>query len=231
MVHTDADPAGIGGKIVDAIRHCPAQFLDQKIMYPNFLRLALGAPLPAAVLEVADQFLLLCVHRDHRLLLGQRRGNALADVGELRIAIRMAAALPGLAVGLQAERLLLQQFADNRGADPVATRCQFPRQLPQALAGPAQRRHRIAPLARSHQCQQVVQQGRVRRHQWLAPSARAANPVGVQPGSGGQLLQAPTDRAYRDAGGPRHGGNTAIPSSTRFGCRKQSPPTLIQMGQ
>src|SRR5215210_858068 len=79
--------------------------------------------------------LLLCVHRDHRLLLGQRRGNALADVGELRIAIRVAAALSGLAVGLQAELLLLQQFADNRVADPVATRRQFPRQPPQALAG------------------------------------------------------------------------------------------------
>ena len=230
MVHTDADPAGIGGKIVEAIRHCPAQFLDQEIMYPNFLRLALRVPLPAAVPEVADQFLFLRVHRDHRLLLGQRRGNALADVGELRIAIRVAAALPGLAVGLQAELLLLQQFPDNRVADPVATRCQFPRQPPQALAGPAQRRHRIASLARRHKRQQVVQQSRVRRHQGLAPPARTANPVGVQLGSGGQLLQAPTDRAHRDAGGPRHGGNTAIPSRTRFGCRKQPPPTLIQIG-
>src|SRR5215203_1268797 len=209
----------------------PAQFLDQEIMPPNFLRLALGVPLPTAVPEVADPFLLLCVHRDHRLLLGQRRGNALADVGERRIAIRVAAALPGLAVGLQAELLLLQQFADNRVADPVATRRHFPRQPPQALAGPAQRRHRIAPLARRHQREQVVQQGRVRRHQRLAPSARAANPVGVQPGSGGQLLQAPTDRAHRDASGPRHCGNPAIPSRTRFGRRKQSPSTLIQMRQ
>src|SRR3954449_6997488 len=113
MVHADADPTGIGGKIVDAIRHCPAQFLDQEIMHPNVLRLALRVPLPAAVPEVADQFLLLRVYRDHRLLLGQRRGNALADVGELRIAIRVAATLPGLAVGLQTELLLLQQFADN----------------------------------------------------------------------------------------------------------------------
>src|ERR671911_2727336 len=91
----------------------PAQFLDQDIRHPNFLRLALGVPLPAAVPEVADQFLLLGVHRDHRLRLGQRRGNALADGGERRIAIRVAAALPGRAVGLQAELLLLQQFADN----------------------------------------------------------------------------------------------------------------------
>src|SRR5918997_6411041 len=107
MVQTDADPAGIGGKIVEAIRHGPAQFLDQEIMHPDFLRLALGGPLPAAVPDVADPFLLLWVPRDHRLRLGQRRGNALADVGELRIAIRVAAALPGLAVGLQAELLLL----------------------------------------------------------------------------------------------------------------------------
>src|SRR5688500_6339129 len=46
MVHADADPTGIGGKIVDAIRHGPAQLLDQEIMDPNFLRLALGVPLP-----------------------------------------------------------------------------------------------------------------------------------------------------------------------------------------
>src|SRR5829696_5834747 len=38
MVNTDADPAGIGGKIVDAIRHCPAQFLDQERMHPNWAR-------------------------------------------------------------------------------------------------------------------------------------------------------------------------------------------------
>src|SRR5215218_7436825 len=93
---------------------------------PTLTQLALGVPLSAAVPEVADQFLLLRVHRDHRLLLGQRRGDALADGGELRIPIRVAAALPGLAVGLQAELLLLQQFADNRVADPVATRRQFP---------------------------------------------------------------------------------------------------------
>ena len=61
----------------------------------------------------------------------------------------MGAAFLGLTVGLQTELLLLQQFANHRAADPVPQYLQFRRQMPQALACPAQRRHRIATLVGS----------------------------------------------------------------------------------
>jgi hypothetical protein len=64
-------------------------------------RLAPQAPLPAGVLVLADQFLLLGVHPDHRvpgrlLLLG-----LLVDVAELRVAVRVLRALDRLGVALQ----------------------------------------------------------------------------------------------------------------------------------
>ena len=76
---------------------------------------------------------------------------------ELRIAVRMTVALAGLAVGLQAELLLMQQFANHGTADPMALCHQGQRQLRQNLAGLAQRRHRIAALARVHQRQPIVE--------------------------------------------------------------------------
>ena len=89
-------------------------------MHPNVLRLTCGTPFPTGVLEVSDEFLLLRIDRDHRFARGQRRGHGVVDVNELRIAIGMAVAFPGLAIGLQAELLLMQQLADHRAADPVA---------------------------------------------------------------------------------------------------------------
>ena len=70
-------PAGIDGVIVDAIRHCLAQFLDarfldQEVMQANLFGFALRASLPPALRDVADQFFLLRGHRDHRLLRGFR---------------------------------------------------------------------------------------------------------------------------------------------------------------
>ena len=119
MIHADADPTGVVGQIVDAIGDRPAQFLDQEVVHPNVLRLTCGTPFPTGVLEVSDEFLLLRIDRDHRFARGQRRSHGVVDVNELRIAIGMAVAFPGLAIGLQAELLLVQQLADHRAADPV----------------------------------------------------------------------------------------------------------------
>ena len=67
----------------------------------------------------------------------QGLGHALIDMLELRIAVRMVAALAGLAVGLQTEVLLRQQFSHHRMADGMALRTQFRGQTAQAFAGPA----------------------------------------------------------------------------------------------
>ena len=228
MVHAHADPTGIGGQIVDPIGHRTAQFLDQEVMHPDLFGLAVRAPLPPGVLEVPHQFLLLRVHRDHRLPLGQRMRDARADMGELRVAVRMAVALAGLAVSLEAELLPLEQLADHRVADLVPTGAQFGGQPAKALAGPTQRRHRVAPFTRTDKRQQIVQQRRVRRHQQLASAPMPANATARQPRPAVEFLQASADRADSDPGGTRHGGNAATPGRPRLAGGERSTPALVK---
>src|ERR687883_2018298 len=59
MVNPDADPAGVGGEVRDTIGHRPAEFLDQEVMHAHGLGIPARAPLPAGILEVSDQLLLL----------------------------------------------------------------------------------------------------------------------------------------------------------------------------
>jgi hypothetical protein len=75
---------------------------------PHSLGIALGPPFAAVVLEVANQFLFLGVHRDRRLVIGQGRLYARADMDELSIAIKAIRAFAVFAVGLQAEIQPLQ---------------------------------------------------------------------------------------------------------------------------
>lgn len=52
MVHPKADPAGVGGQIVDTIGHCPAQFPDQEVMHPDRLGVTLRPPFRAVALKI-----------------------------------------------------------------------------------------------------------------------------------------------------------------------------------
>ena len=113
------------------------------------------APLAAAVLVLADQFLLLGVHADHRLPGGQVRADLLVEVAELGVAVGVLAALDGLGVGLQAEALLVQQVGHRVGADPVPLRGSAPSaSCPGRLRRPPQRRHRVPPRVGLDQRQQ-----------------------------------------------------------------------------
>ena len=227
MVHPDTDPACVGRQVVEAVGHRAAEFGLQEVVYPHLLRVALRPPFAARVLEVADQLLLLGVDRDHRLLLPQRRRHAGIDVSELRIPVRMLAAFARLAVGLQAELLLRQQLAHHRAADRMATLRQLRRQPPQALAGPAQGRHRVAPRLGFHQRQQRGQQPRVALHGRLAAAALPAHPSRRQLVC--QILQATANRARRQSCRPRHCRDPAIARSARFRGRQQPTTTLVQM--
>ena len=74
--------------------------------------------------------------------------------------------------------LALEQLTDQRAANPMAFGDQCPRQLRQALACPAQRRHRIAARVRLDQCQQIGNQRGILRHSLLATAAGATDPSG-----------------------------------------------------
>ena len=72
-------------------------------MHPHPLGLALGAQFAAAVLEIANQFLLLGVDRDGRLAGRLKAAHLGVDVFELGIAIGVAGPFARLAVGLKRE--------------------------------------------------------------------------------------------------------------------------------
>src|SRR5207237_8185174 len=100
MVDADTHPSAIRGKIVDAIGHRAAEFLDQEIMDPDLFRMAVGAILAAIVAELSDQFLFLGVDRDDRFLFGHRSGALRVDMGDLCIPVVVGFALLGFAIAL-----------------------------------------------------------------------------------------------------------------------------------
>ena len=69
VVHPDTDPAIVGREIIDCVGNSPTQFLDHKVMNPNFFGIPLWSPFTTIVLEIANQLLLPGVHRDDGLVL------------------------------------------------------------------------------------------------------------------------------------------------------------------
>jgi hypothetical protein len=169
--------ARVGGEVVDAVGDRAPRLLDQEIVDAHLLEVVLGPPLAARVLEVADQLLLLRIDGDHRAPFGQRLPRRLVDDGELGVPVGVIGAFLGLAVGVQAEPPGFQQLAHHRVADLVPEFAQSRGERAQALAGPAQRRHRIAAAVGLHERLEIAQQRRIALRQRLAPAAHAANPT------------------------------------------------------
>ncbi len=139
VVDPDVDPAGVGGQVVDAIGRRPSQPGDREVVHAHLLRVPLGLPLPPAVLEVPDQFLLLGVDRDHRGTRRQGRLRRSVDVRELSVAVGVALLLACLAGALQTVARRVQRVGDPLIADLMSLRAQLGGQSAQALARPAQR--------------------------------------------------------------------------------------------
>src|SRR5215470_10307543 len=220
MDDADAYPPGVRRKIIDAIRHCSAEFLDQKVVHPDLFRTSLRAILAAIVAEIADQFLLLGVDRDHWLLFGQSSGNLGVDMGELRIPVGVAVTLLGLAVSLQTVTRRIEQFGHQGAAHLVALLLQRFGQSSHAFAGPPQRRFRIPPRRRFDQRLEIRDQCRVLDNRRLASRPRPPNPLRWFVLR--QFLQTPPDRARRHAGCHRHRGNATI---TRSKCLRRCDQT------
>jgi hypothetical protein len=79
---------------------------------------------------------------------GWLSAKAVSTAALRSVAVWIIGAFLGLTIGLQTELLRLQQFADDRMADFVPELVQFGGRAAQALARPAQRRHRIAARVR-----------------------------------------------------------------------------------
>ena len=118
-------------------------------------------------------------------------------MAELGIAIRTSCAFARLAVGLQAEVQLFQQFAHNGVANLVTALAQLAGKPPQAFGCPAQGRHGIAARIGVNEGVQIRQQLRRRRDQGFAAATGAANPSRLQCLRHRQIFQAAPNGAAR----------------------------------
>src|SRR5262249_50876758 len=109
------------------------------------LGLAFLLPLPTAVLEVADELLLLRVDRDHGLVPAEERLGSRIDVFKLLVAIRMRGSLAPFLHRMQPVAKCMKEPPDCRRADLPPFGDERGSQLRPALAGPAQWRRRVSP--------------------------------------------------------------------------------------
>lgn len=141
MIDAHAHEAVIRGEIVDAVRDRFADGVGREVVDVHQLRITLRLPLTSAVLEVANQLLLLRVDGDHRYAAIDAVLRLGVDVLELRVPIRMLRALDRLVRRLKAVPVIAQQLAHRLVADPDAVlREQLGSQHRRALARPSQGR-------------------------------------------------------------------------------------------
>jgi hypothetical protein len=139
VVDPHAHPALIAGQIVNPVWNRFAHLLIHEIVDCHRFRLTLGLPFTSAIAELADQFLLLCIHRNHRLATRLKSLHGRIDILELRIAIGMRLPLSGFAVALQAEAFFPEQVRHRPCTHTMSRFSQFGSQALGALARPAQR--------------------------------------------------------------------------------------------
>jgi len=156
--------------------------------------------------------------------------GAPGDVLELRVAVWMLSPLARLAVGLQAVAQSVQRLADGLMAHRVALARQLGGQRAHALAGPAQRRHRVAPGGRLHQFLERRAQPRVDVDHAGTTGAWAPHAMlrrqSHQLSRVAQFLHPRRNRRTRQADCARDGADAAIPQRTSL-CRRPKPAHLF----
>src|SRR4051812_1858406 len=247
VIDPHADPPLIGGDIIDAVGRDLAEIRIKEIIDANVLGFSLGLPFLAAVLEIADQFLLLGVDGNHWIASRLVLRRLASDMGELGVPVRMLATFPGLAGRLETVAKVRQKVTDTARADLMALLDQFPRKPRRALARPAQRRLRVAAGGRLNQGIKVAQKRRILVGQFLTPAPGGADaPLAGDTDSRwrsrgqrrrSQVLQTGIDRRSRQAGGLRHrahatpaqgaGLNSSPQTQRRFVQPSRQSPILV----
>jgi len=120
VIDPHAPPSRVAGNVVDAIRNSSPEFGNDEVVHANGFGANPSAAIHAGVLEVADEFFLLRVDGDCRLVRSERFFHPIIDGMELRVVIGMGRSLARLAIGLQAVIELVQEFTHQCAADLMA---------------------------------------------------------------------------------------------------------------
>src|SRR5262249_15158720 len=134
-------------------------------------------PFSPAVLEVADELLLLRIDRDDWDPAGDAVLRLGVDVLELLIPIGMLLPFDGLLRGLKAVAEPVEERGDRRGADVVTQRAQLRGQCPHALRGPTKGRLGISARCRGDKLLERSEQRRVGAVCSRAAAACAPHPL------------------------------------------------------
>ena len=197
-------------------------------MYAHRLGAALGTQFTAVVLEIANQFLLLCVDRDCWLARGYCRLHRCVDVSELGIAIQVVAALTRLAIGLATVMQLTQQIGDHALARLETLRRQRLYQVALAAADPSQRRAGIAANRILDQLLKRCRQPRLVRHRTLAAGTSPTHTAAQVVATRSKLPNATVDAAARQTGRRRGRRYAAITLRLRLVGGEQPAASLVE---
>ncbi len=180
MIYAYADPALVSLQIIHAVRHRLARFGNQEVMHADRLWAAFRSPVAPGILEIADEFLLLRVHRDRWLHALLKASDLVVDILELRIPVMVLKAFPCFLIRLQAVPELVQQIGYRRVADIMPHGVQCDREVSHTLRRPTQRRIRLPCCGGLDQCVEIRQKRGVLLDHRFASTARSSLAVRTQ---------------------------------------------------
>jgi hypothetical protein len=227
VIPPNAHPGLVAGHVVHAVRDGFPRRVTGKVVHPHVLRGAGRGPFLAGILEIAHQFLLLSVDRDHRFALREERRGGAVDMLELGMPVRMLRPLATLPDGLQTIPEPVEQTAHGRGADAPALRRQRGRQLCAALASPPQRRGGIPAGQRLDHGLQGGGETRLRLINRRTAGAGAPNARGHLHAAR-QFTSAPADGLASQSGRGRDERVAAVANRRRFRRGPEAPPAFIE---
>ena len=243
MTDPHVDPPFVGRLIVDPVRRHLALLLVREVLRLDAPRPTVRLPFLARILVIADHFLLLGVHRDHRLAPPLERADPAVDVLELGIAIGVVLTLLGLAVGLEAVTQIDQQPADGLMAQVMPQLGQRVGQVPRTLAGPEQWGHGITAGGRIDEPLEITEQGPIGCRDRITPTPGTANPGMIRLGrhrgavvtglefgdaaADGRMREIGGGGDHRDATAPQGQGLTSGPASPRLLVKERSEGVIL----
>jgi hypothetical protein len=186
------------------------------------LRIAFGAQLAPAILDIANQLFLLRINGNGGLPAIVELFDLRVDKLKLRIAVGMGRTLACLPVGMQAEAKPSQQPADQFLTCGKAALGQRLHEVALAPADPQQGGLRVSTDRRLHQLLQRCQKPGLCLNLRLAAAPRSTNaarqPSILRP----QLCKTTTNRAASDTRRLGHRRDAAPTSRTGLGSRERS---------